>query len=73
MDGMLLVTTFDESARSGGNLIYTSFFGKMVRAGYEYTQEANHYSLLKTIEAGFSLGDLGAEDASVEPFENIWR
>jgi hypothetical protein len=71
--GLLLITTFDESSLTGGNVIYTSFYGEMVKPGVEYKDYADHYSILRTIEAGLGLADLGLDDASAEPFAGIWR
>jgi hypothetical protein len=73
-DGMLLVTTFDESTTTEpGNVIYTSMWGDMVKPGSAFGDRSSHYTLLSTIEAGLGLGDLGGTDASTSPATGIWR
>jgi hypothetical protein len=59
----LLIVTFDEDDFFGGNHIYTVVVGAQVGAGKKLTARYNHYSLLKTIEDVFGLGNIGREDA----------
>jgi len=73
MQDTLLVVTFDESKRMGGNRILTVFYGDSVIAGSVSDQPWNHYSLLRTIEESFQLGTLGLKDQSAEPISGIWR
>ncbi|HYM61194.1 MAG TPA: alkaline phosphatase family protein, partial [Thermoanaerobaculia bacterium] len=83
--GTLVVVTFDESDFNqsyetiegqgsdydGPNQIYTVLLGDMIKPGIE--QEGyNHYSLLKTIERNFGLGDLGKNDAGANWFQFLW-
>ena len=71
--GTLLVVTFDESRRFGGNRIYTALWGDSVIAGSVSTYPWNHYSLLRTVEESFQLGTLGLNDRSADPIGGIWR
>jgi len=73
MDGMLLITTFDESTASGGNIIYASLYGDMVKPGSTYSARADHYSLLRTIEDGLSLGNLAGADSNAASIGGIWQ
>jgi len=73
MKGMLFVVTFDESRSSGGNRIYSAFYGDSVIAGSVSDHPWNHYSLLRTIEESFQLGMLGLNDQSADPISGIWR
>lgn len=71
-NNVTLILTFDEGSRTGNNQIYTSFWGKGVRAGAVDASRYDHYSLLKTIETGMGLGDLGKKDASAPVISGIW-
>lgn len=63
MDQMLLVVTFDESGSKGNNnQIYTALIGDSVIAGSSSKNAYTHYSILKTIESEWGLGDLGKQD-----------
>lgn len=73
MQGMLAVVTFDESSYSGGQRIYAAFLGDSVRPGAVSAERYTLYSLLRTIEDGFGLGNLGQEDARAAPIAGIWR
>jgi len=68
--GTLFFVTFDESEDYGNdNQVYTVMFGDPVkgRAGTTDTTRYNHYSLLRTIEDNWELGNLGRNDASAKP------
>ena len=79
----LVVVTFDEAdfevdyepdmayAYDGPNQIYTVLLGDCVRPGIE-EEGYNHYSLLRTIEKNFGLGDLGKNDAESNWFQFLW-
>ncbi|MBC7531871.1 MAG: hypothetical protein H7318_09850 [Oligoflexus sp.] len=69
----LVVFTFDESSRSGGNHIYTSFYGDVVKPGSTYTSKIDHYGFLHTIEALLGLQDLGKNDATAPVVTGIWK
>ena len=86
---VLLVATFDENAcntvgphirkeklqkcQGDSNIVFTAFYGAGVKRGVTSTTNYNHYSLLKTIEAGFDLGSLGKNDATASTITGIWE
>ncbi len=79
----LVVVTFDEADfeadsekgkkyyYDGPNQIYTVLLGDMIEPGIE-AGLYNHYSLLKTIEQNFMLGDLGKNDEESNWFTFLW-
>ena len=85
---VVLIVTFDEnecntigpwvasakvaSCKGDTNQVYTIFYGAGVMRGVRSRFFANHYSLLKTIEAGFGLGSLGKQDEDAEVISGIW-
>jgi hypothetical protein len=66
----LLITTFDEDDGSGGNNIYTSFYGQPVQQGV-YTEHIDHFSVLRTIEDMYGLPYAGAA-ASATSITDVW-
>jgi len=54
----LLIVTFDEDDSSQGNRIPTIFAGPMMKPG-QYDQLIDHYSVLRTLEDMYGLGDEG--------------
>ncbi len=71
---VLLVATFDEDSNSGGtNQIYTALYGGMVKTGARVDERYSHYSLLRTVEDEWKLGDLGGDDAQAEPIAGVWK
>lgn len=68
----VIVTTFDEGGLFSKNQTYTSLLGPDV-APLQYSQKANHYSLLKMIEDNWQLGDLGQEDKKALSIPEIWK
>ncbi len=68
----LVVVTYDES-KTGDSPIYTVFLGSMIRAGATDDTAYGHYSLLRTIEDNFRLGNLGREDVTASPIITIWK
>jgi hypothetical protein len=74
MKDTLVVVTFDESRDDAHNHIYTVFLGGMVEPGAQVHACYDHYNLLRTIEANFSLGTMGGEDAKSDPIVGgVWR
>ncbi len=74
MKGMLLISTFDESALGEpNNHIYTVFNGEMVLARATSNDTYDHYSLLRTIEDAFGLGTLGLKDASATAVTAVFK
>lgn len=72
--GVLLVATFDEDSNSGGtNRVYTALFGDMIKPGARVDERYTHYSLLRTIEREWKLGDLGRNDAKAAPISGVWK
>ncbi len=74
MKDMLLVVTFDEDDKStAANRIFTALYGPSVAQGSVSDAHYTHYSLLRTIEDAYGLGDLGRNDASAQPITGIWK
>jgi hypothetical protein len=86
---VLLIVTFDENScntigphgtkaklakcKGDPNLIYTAFYGGMVKPGATSNGEYNHYHLLRTIENGLGLGTLGLQDEAATAITDIWK
>lgn len=73
MKDTLVIITFDEDDRLHLNRIYTVFIGAAVQPGTFSSRHYDHYSMLKTIEDIFQLGNLGRHDASAETIWDIWQ
>lgn len=74
MKGMLLVISFDEDDKSTTtNHIYTALYGDSVVPGSVSDGAYTHYSLLRTIEDVFGLGNLGQNDSTAQPITGVWR
>jgi hypothetical protein len=69
----LFVVTFDEDDRRANNHIYTVLLGAGVKPGSMTDVAYDHYSLLRTIEELFHLGNLGEHDATAKVIEGVWR
>ena len=69
MKRTLVVVTFDEDDYSGDNRIYTLLTGSMVKGGVTDNTVYNHYSLTRTIEENWGLGNMGRNDANATPFQ----
>ncbi|MFI5345218.1 MAG: alkaline phosphatase family protein [Elusimicrobiota bacterium] len=72
MNGMLVVVTFDESSSKSGNHVLTVLAGGGVAPGASSDAPYDHYSLLRTVENGLGLGDLGRKDSSAALIDGIW-
>lgn len=70
--GTLVVLTFDESVPHADNHIYTVLLGDMVKPNTVQSEVFNHYSLLRTVEENFQLGDLGRNDLTANWFRFLW-
>jgi hypothetical protein len=75
----LVIMTFDEnegsvasSADRTNNQVYTALFGNTVANGTISEQNYNHYSLLSLVESIFNLGNLGRNDATATPINDVW-
>ncbi len=75
MSDVLFVVTFDEDDNifGGSNKIFTVLYGPMVKPGVEISTRYDHVSLLRTIEDGFQLGDLGRKDQTANPLTGFWQ
>lgn len=73
LNDTLVVVTFDESGKSGGNHIYTVLLGGAVKPGVTSNQPMNQVGLLATVEDEFNLGNLGRLDATIAPLSGIWK
>lgn len=73
MQDTLIVVTFDEDHGDSRNHIYTALLGQSVKAGATNNTRYDHYSLLRTIEDNFGLGNLGREDAKATDIVSVWK
>jgi hypothetical protein len=63
------MVTFDENAWAIPNQVYTAIAGRAVRnVGTTDSTALNHFSVLKTLENNFGLGNLGKSDVTATPF-----
>ncbi len=67
----LLIVTFDEASSTSPNQIYTVFVGQHVKPG-SYTEQINHYSVLRTVEDAYGLAAL-YNAASATPITDVWQ
>jgi phospholipase C len=73
MKDTLLIITFDEDDGSDNNRVYTVFIGAGVKINSQSSKDYNHYSLLRTIEEIFRLGNLGEKDKDAKIILDIWK
>lgn len=73
MDGLLVLVTFDEDGGTEDNRVYAVLLGPGVKPGAVSATRYSHYSIMRTVEAAFGLGDLGREDAKAAAFGGVWR
>ncbi|KAK3349837.1 phosphoesterase family-domain-containing protein [Lasiosphaeria hispida] len=67
----LVILTFDEGSTSGTNKIYAVLLGSAVptaKVGTTNNTAYNHYSLTKTVELNWGLGNLGTNDVGTSAF-----
>ena len=66
----VVLVTFDETeSYFGANRVYTAIAGKAITNPGTIDRTAlNHYSLLKTLETNFGLGNLGKNDVFATAF-----
>lgn len=70
-DSTLIILTFDEGSTFGTNQIYAVLLGGAVssaQVGSTDDTAYDHYSLLKTVETNWNLGDLGENDVDATAF-----
>ena len=66
-----MILTFDEGSGGGTNQVYAALLGSAIpsaKIGTSDSTRYNHYSLLKTAERNWNLGDLGENDVGATPF-----
>ena len=71
----VVAITFDEDDASNdanNNQVYTALLGNTTANGTVSERNYNHYSLLNLIESIFNLGNLGRNDASATPINDVW-
>lgn len=73
MKGLLVVVTFDEDEGGSDGRVFTVMLGDGVRPGGVSDASYDHVSLLRTIEKGLGLGDLGRGDASASAIDGVWK
>ena len=73
MKDALLIITFDEDDGSYNNRVYTVFINAGVKINSQSSKDYNHYSLLRTIEEIFKLGNLGEKDNDAHIILDIWK
>jgi hypothetical protein len=66
----LLIVTFDEDNFLALNRIYTSFVGAHVKPGL-YSEQINHYTVLRTIEAAYGLPGIN-NAAALSPIVDVF-
>jgi titin len=66
----LLIVTFDEDNDTSNNHIPTLFVGQVVQPG-AYSEQINHFNVLRTIEDMYGLPYAGAS-ATATPITDIW-
>ncbi|KAJ5432293.1 uncharacterized protein N7458_011449 [Penicillium daleae] len=70
-DRTLIILTFDEGLTTGTNQVYAVLLGGAVsstKVGTTDNTAYNHYSLLKTVETNWALGNLGENDVDATAF-----
>jgi len=67
----LLIVTWDEDDGSEGNQIPTIFVGPMVKPG-EYSEQIDHYNVLRTLEDMYGLPHLG-NSSKAKPITDVWK
>jgi len=73
IEGTLFIITFDEDNNRHNNHIYTLLIGPMVDPDSSHADHYNHYSLLRTLEANWNLGNLGRNDTSGNNFLGVLK
>ncbi|KAK3984562.1 phosphoesterase family-domain-containing protein [Cladorrhinum sp. PSN332] len=67
----LVMLTFDEGSTSGTNQVYAVLLGSAITAAKKGTTNSTqygHYSVIKTVEDNWSLGNLGQNDVGERAF-----
>ena len=72
----LVALTFDEDDVNNdttNNQVYTALFSNNTNNGTVSEINYNHYSLLRLIEDTFGLGNLGRNDATAQPINDVFK
>jgi phosphatidylinositol-3-phosphatase len=69
----LLAIVWDEDDGGAANRVPLILAGSQVKPGYVSHLAANHYSLLRTIEAAWGLPWLTANDAAAQPIVDVFQ
>lgn len=64
----MFVVTWDEDDYTEENHIFTAIWGDMLKPNTQDHTRYDHYSLLRTVEDNWNLGNLGRNDATATPF-----
>ena len=72
LQNSLLVLVWDEDDSSGNNHVAVVMAGSSVKSGYVSGARADHYALLRTIEAAWGLPTLTANDGSASPMSDMF-
>ncbi len=73
MKDTLLIILMTKMTKSDGNRVYTVFLGAGVKVNSTSSQDYNHYSLLRTIEEIYQIGNLGEKDRDAKIILDIWN
>jgi len=65
----VVVITWDEDDYIKDNHIYSALLGDVVVPGSQDATFYNHYSILRTVEDNWDLGNLGRGDVKANPFQ----
>lgn len=68
----LFVLTFDEGSGGGNPSILTVLVGAKIAARKTVSDNADHYTLLRTLDAIFNLSPIGT-DATRKPLDSVWQ
>jgi chitodextrinase len=71
--GAILVITWDEDDQASGNQVPAIVIGPNVSPQTTSATAYDHYSLLATLEATWSLAPLTAQDAAATPMSDLFR
>jgi len=66
--GTLIIISWDEDDYTEANRIDTAMLGSMITPGTKDNHRYDHFSLLRTVEDNWGLGNLGRNDATAAPF-----
>ena len=72
--GTLVIVAFDECENScEPNQVYMAMQGSMVIKGSHSDTKYNHYSMLRLIENGLNIGNLGRSDKTATAISGVWK